>query len=65
MPARSYTLSIGQRREQTVEAVGSAVGGAPAVQVTIDYDANTRKHDVIATLDKIKLAIIQGRYPPA
>lgn len=65
MPTRSYTLSVGSRREATVEGAGSALAGAPAVQVIIDYDANTREHDLLATLDKIKQQIISGRFPPA
>jgi hypothetical protein len=65
MPTRSYTLSVGSSREATVEGAGSALAGAPAVQVLIDGNANTKECDVLATLDKIKNQIISGRFPPA
>ncbi len=65
MPNRSYTLSVGSRREATVEAAGSALSGAPAVQVIIDYTSATKQHDVIMTLDKIRQQILTSKFPPA
>lgn len=65
MATRKYTLGLGKSREQVVEATGSVIAGAPAIEVNIDFDAKMTQSDVIKALDQVGQHIISTKWPPA
>ncbi len=66
MATRRYGLSKGENIDQITEAVGAAIV-TDSMEFTVDFDAAAKpsREDVILGLEKIKMHIMDGPWPPA
>lgn len=64
MATRRFGLSRGETKDQVVEAVGAATA-ADSMEFTFDLAVGLSREDVILGLEKIKLRIMEIKWPPA
>lgn len=64
MATRIYGISRGETDGQITEGVGAATA-ADHMEFTFDLAVNLTKEDVLLGLEKIKMYILKGNFPPA
>jgi len=63
MATRRYGLSVGERYNQVTEAVGSATIGDD-IELTVDLATVAEREQLLTALERIRMWIIKGNWPP-
>lgn len=64
MATRRYGITRGEQFSDITEAAGAATS-SDNIELTADLGVNLTKEDVLLALDKFKIHILQGNWPPA
>lgn len=65
MATRKFTLAMGKKSGQVLEAAGSAIPGGNAIEVNIDFTGAMTRGLAIRTLKRLEKYLLTCHWPPA